>query len=109
NTSAFPGRTTVRESFPSHGSSKSFAARILKFISSAASLPSAKLPLGFLLVAVEVYQFPVATHVRAAHDSRYGMMAMKLFPVDEIHATESTEPSLVVGHVQVPRGNDETP
>jgi hypothetical protein len=28
-------------------------------------------------------------------------MAMKLLTIDEIHATESADPALVVGHVQI--------
>ena len=96
-----PPLRTVLETFTSHGSSKSFTARILKIISSAASVACTKLALGFLLVAVQVYQFPVAPRVRAVHGSRHLVMAMKLLTVDEIHATESADPALVVGHVDI--------
>ena len=93
---------TVLETFTSHGSSKSLTARILKIISREAFPGRSKLAFGFLLVAVQVYQFPVAPRVRAVHGSRYFVMAMKLLTVDEIHATESADPALVVGHVDIP-------
>ena len=92
---------TVLETFTSHGSSKSLTARILKIISREAFLGRSKLAFGFLLVAVQMYQFPVAPRVRAVHGSRYFVMAVKLLTVDEIHATESADPALVVGHVDI--------
>ena len=49
---AHPPLRTVRESFPSYGSSKSLTALNLKFISREAFLGWSKLTLGFLLVAV---------------------------------------------------------
>src|SRR5271165_6783882 len=97
-----PPLRSVRESFPSYGSSKSLTALILKFISRAAFLGLSKLSLGLLLVAVQVYQFSVATRIRAIPGSWYCVMAMKLFTIDEIHATESADPALVVGHVDIP-------
>ena len=93
---------TVLETFASHGSSKSLTTRILKLISRWAFLSRSKLTFGFLLMAVQVYQFPVAPRVQAVPGSRYFVMAMKLLTVDEIHATESADPALVVGHVDVP-------
>ncbi len=90
------------ETSASHGSSKSLTTRILKIISREASVARAKLSLGFLLVAVQMYQFPVAARVRAIPGSWYGVMAMKLLCVDEIHATESADPALVVSHVDIP-------
>ena len=93
---------TVLEAFTSHGSSKSRTTRILRLISRWAVLDRSKLSFGFLLVAVQVYQFSVATRVRAALGSRYLVVAVKLLAVDEVHATESADPALVVGHVDVP-------
>jgi hypothetical protein len=93
---------TVLASFPAHGSSKSFASRFLKVISRRAFLATAKLSLGLLLVAVQVYEFSVATSIRASPCSRYFVMAMKFLAIDEIHATESADPALVVRHVQIP-------
>ena len=90
------------ETFASHGSSKSLTARILKIISRGAFLGRSKLPFGFLLVAVRVYEFPVAARVRATLGSRHGVMMMEVLTVDEVHPAESADPSLVVGHVQVP-------
>jgi hypothetical protein len=78
---------TVLASFPAHGSSKSFASRFLKVISRRAFLTTAKLSLGLLLVAVQVYEFSVATSIRASPGSRYFVMAMKFLAIDEIHAT----------------------
>ena len=99
---ALPLRT-VLAAFASHGSSKSLTARILKIISRRAFLGRrSKLTFGFLLVAVQMYQFSVAAHVRASLGSWYGVMAMQFFTVDELHATESADPALVVGHVDVP-------
>jgi hypothetical protein len=92
----------VLETFASHGSSKSRTTRILRLISRWASLAAAKLPSGFLLVAIQVYQFPVAARARASLGSGYLVVAVKLFAVDEVHATESADPALVVGHVDVP-------
>ena len=92
---------TVLETFASHGSSKSLTARILKIISREAFLGRSKLAFGFLLVAVQVYQFAVATRIRAIPGSWYGVMAMQLFTIDERHATESADPALVVGHIQI--------
>ena len=89
------------ETFASHGSSKSLTTRILKIISRGAVPGPSKLAFGFLLVAVQVYQFSVASLVRAARGSRYFVMAMKLLTVDEIHATQSADPALVVGHVDI--------
>jgi hypothetical protein len=66
-----------------------------------ASFAGAKLAFGFLLVAIQMYQFTVATRIRAALGSRYGVMAMKLFSIDEFHVTEAADPALVVGHVDV--------
>src|ERR1700722_14188419 len=83
-----PPLRTVLETFASHGSSKSLTARILKIISRWALLGRPKLTFGFLLVAVQMYQFSVATRVRAIHGSWYCVMAMKLLTVDEIRATE---------------------
>ena len=93
---------TVLEAFTSHGSSKSRTTRILRLISRWAVLDRPKLSYGFLLVAVQVYQFSVATRVRAALGSRYLVVAVEFFAVDEVHATESADPALVVGHVEVP-------
>jgi hypothetical protein len=97
-----PPLRTVLETFTSHGSSKSLTARILKIISRGVFLDRSKLAFGFLLVAVQMYQFPVAPRVRAVPGSWYFVMTMKLLAVEEIHATESTDPALVVGHVDVP-------
>jgi hypothetical protein len=97
-----PPLRTGLETFASHGSSKSHTARILKIISRWTVLGRSKLSLGFLLVAEQMYQFSVTTRIRAIHGSWYCVMAMKLFTIDEIHATESADPALVVGHVDVP-------
>ena len=96
-----PFRTGL-ETFASHGSSKSLTALILRLISRWAFLGRSKLPSGFLLVAIQVYQFPVAARVRASLGSRYFMVTMKFLTVDEVHATESADPALIVGHVDVP-------
>src|SRR5262249_30098970 len=93
---------TVLEAFTSHGSSKSRTTRILKLISRSVVLDRPELSFGFLLVAVQVYQFAVATRVRAALGSWYLVMAVKLLTVEEGHATESADPALIVGHVDVP-------
>jgi len=92
----------VLETFASHGSSKSLTTRILEIISRWAILAFNKLSSGFLLVAEQMHQFPVATRVRASSGSRYRVMAVEFLTVDEVHATKSADPTLVVGHVQVP-------
>jgi hypothetical protein len=92
----------VLEAFASHGSSKSLATRILKIISRWAILAFTKLSPGLLLVAEQMHQFPVAPRVRASSGSRYRVMAVEFLTVDEVHATESADPALVVGHVDVP-------
>ena len=95
---------TVLEIFTSHGSSKSLTARILKIISRRAFLTTTKLPLGFLLVAVQVYQFPVATHIRATRGSGQLVVAVQFLTVDEVHSAQSADPVLVVGKLHVPGG-----
>jgi hypothetical protein len=92
----------VLASLSAHGSSKSFTSRILKIISRRALLTTTKLSLGFLLLGVQVNNFPVATPLRAFPGSRSLMMAIEFLAVEEVSATESTDPALVVRHVQIP-------
>src|SRR5437773_2542068 len=55
--------------------------------------------LRFLLVAVQVYEFAVATHIRAIPRPGHLMVTLKFFTVHEFHPTESAD--VVLGHGQL--------
>jgi hypothetical protein len=57
-----------------------------------------------LLVAVKVYDLPVAARVRPAQASWSLVVAVKFLTGDEVHATDRTAPVLTLGQPHVTVG-----
>jgi hypothetical protein len=50
-----------------------------------------------LLVAVQVYQFPISVRVGATLRASVLMMPMQFFAIDEVHAAHAADPVLLFG------------
>jgi hypothetical protein len=59
-----------------------------------------------LLVAVKVYNLPVATRVRPAQASWLLVVAVEFFTIDEVHATDRTAPVLALGQPHIADGQE---
>jgi hypothetical protein len=57
-----------------------------------------------LLVAVQMYNLPVATPVRSTQASWLLVVALEFLTVDEAHATDRTPPVLTLGQPHVTGG-----
>ena len=56
-----------------------------------------RLPGMSLLVAVQMYQFPVGVRVRPTHRFGFNVVALEFLTIDEVHATQPADPVLVDG------------